>query len=606
MKQIVFSQDPYGMNWLRPDYQYADIICPDGLSATVENSCSNDIINTTVKLTNTSGKPYLTHTGAIGIGLPFNDTYEESTVSLKQRCHTHIYCGGHISYVIGLRMGGEAPHLGLVFVEGHINHYSIIRDFKHESNDRGCFYLNPGPMTFDIGETKTISWVIFPHKGMEDFFNKAGQYRDFVQVKADSYVLFPGETCKISITPSFNAKEVKVDQKVVPLINGKYEYEFKTESLGEKTFEIDVDHIHTYCSVFVQESLNDLAKKRIGFIVNNQQYNGSIKQLQGAYLVYDNEDKTQIYSKINDHNACRERIGMSILIARYLQENPNNQKFVHSLEANKAFVLREVVHKENGRVCNDIGHDDTSKRLYNYPWYALFFIELYHLNHQLCDLQLSAKIIKMYYKEGGVNFYPIELPVNTLINDLVDAGLHCEAKELTQWFIKHGNQIRENGLNYPKHEVNYEQSIVAPAADILLKVYNLTKDQKYLDAAKEQVAVLSLFNGMQPDYHLNEVAIRHWDGFWFGKRRLYGDTFPHYWSALTGNVFLAYGKATNDPVYIKRGQNSLKGVLSLFSPNGKAACSYMYPLKVNEQKGKYYDEYANDQDWGLYFNLRNQ
>ena len=95
---------------------------------------------------------------------------------------------------------------------------------------------------------------------------------------------------------------------------------------------------------------------------------------------------------------------------------------------------------------------------------------------------------------------------------------------------------------YPASKVNYEQSIVAPAADILLSVYALTKEERYLTAAERQIQILELFNGMQPDYHLYEVAIRHWDGYWFGKRRYLGDTFPHYWSALTGNVFELYGR----------------------------------------------------------------
>ena len=93
---------------------------------------------------------------------------------------------------------------------------------------------------------------------------------------------------------------------------------------------------------------------------------------------------------------------------------------------------------------------------------------------------------------------------------------------------------KRQALDYPAHEVNYEQSIVAPATNILLQTYIVTNETKYLDAAKIQLDVLELFNGLQPDYHLYETAIRHWDGYWFGKRRLYGDTFPHYWSALTG------------------------------------------------------------------------
>ena len=46
----------------------------------------------------------------------------------------------------------------------------------------------------------------------------------------------------------------------------------------------------------------------------------------------------------------------------------------------------------------------------------------------------------------------------------------------------------------------------------------LTGDRKHLDEGARKVKILELFNGMQPDYHLDKVAIRHWDGCWFGKR----------------------------------------------------------------------------------------
>lgn len=43
-------------------------------------------------------------------------------------------------------------------------------------------------------------------------------------------------------------------------------------------------------------------------------------------------------------------------------------------------------------------------------------------------------------------------------------------------------KIVERGVNYPKHEVNYEQTIVTPAASFILDAYLLTKDKRYLAA----------------------------------------------------------------------------------------------------------------------------
>jgi hypothetical protein len=90
------------------------------------------------------------------------------------------------------------------------------------------------------------------------------------------------------------------------------------------------------------------------------------------------------------------------------------------------------------------------------------------------------------------------------------------------------------GAAIPAHEVNYEQSIIGPATLIPLEAYLLTRDAKYLRGAEAFLPLLDAFNGRQPDHHLHDIAIRHWDGFWFGRLKLWGDTFPHYWSALTG------------------------------------------------------------------------
>lgn len=182
--------------------------------------------------------------------------------------------------------------------------------------------------------------------------------------------------------------------------------------------------------------------------------------------------------------------------------------------------------------------------------------------------------------------------------------MEAEREALLIKYREHGDRLCDRGTHYPASEVNYEQSIVAPAAQILLSVYLLTKEEKYLAAAQRQVAVLELFQGMQPDYHLYEVAIRHWDGYWFGKKRYFGDTFPHYWSALSGNVFELYGQITGKKEYLERAEAARRAVLPMFFEDGRASCAYLYPLSINGQEGEFYDPYANDQDWGLYFYLR--
>lgn len=56
-----------------------------------------------------------------------------------KKSHAHIWCGGEVSYVMGLRMVVEAPHLGLILTKGSLKSYSVERDLSLISNDRGDF-----------------------------------------------------------------------------------------------------------------------------------------------------------------------------------------------------------------------------------------------------------------------------------------------------------------------------------------------------------------------------------------------------------------------------------------------------------------------------------
>jgi len=74
---------------------------------------------------------------------------------------------------MALRMGGEAPHLGLVLTEGSLCGYSVERNQIEErcgSNDRGDFILHPSPVNMLApGESFSVAWTLFWHDGVEDF-----------------------------------------------------------------------------------------------------------------------------------------------------------------------------------------------------------------------------------------------------------------------------------------------------------------------------------------------------------------------------------------------------------------------------------------------------
>ena len=217
---------------------------------------------------------------------------------------------------------------------------------------------------------------------------------------------------------------------------------------------------------------------------------------------------------------------MGVLMARYLQ-TAWDPDLARSLERYERYVYRELYDEVTGTVYNDITRNLDWHRKYNYPWVAVFQLELHALKGDEKYLRDALRTMLRYYREGGAQFYAIGIPACELFQKLESAGLHRQAAEFRERFLEHAEYILRRGSLFPGHEVNFEQSIVAPGASCLIQAYRLTGENRFLREAEKQLELLYLFNGRQPDYHQFENAIRHWDGYWFGKRRLFGDTYPH-------------------------------------------------------------------------------
>ena len=583
-KELIAVMDKYQMNWIEGATEWGTVKTQPHISVQVCCTEEKDIITERYRFTNTSDKPFFLSLTDIGIYTPFNDDYCGSDICIKMRCHTHIYCGGEMSYVMALRMGGEGPHLGMILTKGSLAGYSVERDVSRISNDRGDFIMHPTPQVLNPREAFEIEWKLFWHNGKEDFYRKLSQIHSrYVDVQADKYVIFEGEDIKICVDG-----EEKLHQEFVE--QGVHTFSFKKNGANAK------------CVVNVLPPFKELLKKRVRYIAEKQQLHKKNCPLDGAYLIYDTKEEHIYYRAENDYNGGRERVGMGVLMAAYLQRF-YDETLMDSLKQYLVYVERELYDDENSLVTNDYGYDNHYQRLYNYPWMSLLFIEVYKLINDRNYLYKAYKVMKSFYEQGGAHFYAIAIPLEKLMKNLLAENMHLEYKELFHHFRMHCETLIKNDILYPAHEVNYEQSIVAPAANLLLEMYLLTGKEKYKEAGKRQLDILELFNARQPHYLQYEVAIRHWDGYWFGKKRQYGDTYPHYWSALTGNAYRLWHRISNDDKYHKMSEDSLRGVLSLFFPDGGASCAYIFPVTINGEVGQRFDDYANDQDWGMYFYL---
>lgn len=609
------KDDQAGMNWIEGSRLWGEVICPDGIQAEVSREFTEaGNLKETYRFQNVSEFPVFLQKTDTGICTTFNDSYEEAEKCLAYKCHTHLFCGNHAAYVMALRMSGEGANLGLKLLQGNIGSYSIERDLNQRSDDRGDFILHPVIGCIEPGEEAVVQWELFWFDTRERFYSELLEVPHFPVVFLERSTYFTGETMcfKAAVKGEADPGAIKIMQgaREIPFAIKKEKEvlwisaEYPAEQEGEYRFRINMYGKETFALLYCAAGLEDMVDRRCKFLAEKQQFHGSSTSLDGAYLIYDREEDCRYYDHTaDDHNGGRERLAMGALMALWRQRRRDGD-LENSLKDYVTYVYRELYRRGEGIVYNDISYNLDWHRMYNYPWMAVFQLELFRLWKKQEYLEDAYQVMKRYYEQRGTEFYAIGIPVYELREELLKAGLSGEAEVMAHYAKVHADHICNNGVYYPASEVSYEQSIVAPAVSCLLQGYQITGKEEYLREAERQLRILSLFNGRQPDYHLFENAIRHWDGYWFGKNRMYGDTFPHYWSALTGVEYARYGAVTGNHCMDAQASASLRGCLNLFFADGCASCAMVFPERVNGRKGNYYDPWANDQDWALYYALK--
>ena len=545
----------------------------------------------------------------IGIYTPLNDNYPDAKTCMTSRCNVHIWPGGKAAYVNAMRMNGVGPHLGLMVTEGEICDYDVWErgQKKGMSNFRGVFALCPPDMTLKPGQHYRLQWRLFAHNGSD--FDEQLLKRGGTVVRSDKYVYAVGETARVDFVTSKGTKTV-------------------TKKITGGDNRVECKGTHALLLGISDE--RELIDKRIRFILDHQQMNDPQDPRYGAFMVYDNEGDSILtdYSR-SDLDEGRERIGMGILLAAYglnNKEEIKNDKLSGALERYAKFI-REKVQRPDYTTGSSVVRP-SKNRGYNYAWVADFYFRMSLLeavksrkavDSSLFTLHSSLQrqyaldgigTLRSLYRQFGYGFYCIDYPVTTGLKALEQAGMDFERQQLLQDFRATADIFVKNGLDFPKFEVNYEQSIIAPAVQFLCEMCLATGEVRYLNGAKKLMPALEALHGHQPSYHMNEIAIRHWDGYWFGKRQTYGDVYPHYWSAITAAAYYYYAKATGERPqvaeqssemqdYLRRARQIVQGNLSLFFEDGRAACAFVYPRRVNGEPAHYADAYANDQDWAL-------
>jgi len=566
----------------------------------------------------------------IGIYSTFYDVYPvvEGDV-LSHRAHMHIWAGGGVSYIKGVRMSGKAPHLAMITTMGDVEEYQV--EEKSTSNSRGAVVLAGKQIQISSGQSYTVKRLLFAYSDETDFHRKVAAYSGYPYLKMGLMAVPVGETVQITVEQAGGLEK---------LVVGEHTY---TPDEGE-TIAIPLDKPGlTEGMVFFKgkqavirwyglPAIDQLLAARAAFIVAHQQVNDEQDLRDGAFLPYDweydrlmkVEDIEGRYASIPDRNDARERIGMGAYLASYYrlhnageadEAKPMQvQKGMQALARYSQFVQTKLI-AEDGGVWDSCYQEESARyyhnlqakkpdmmfRGFNYFFMGNFLLSMYRFTHDNQQLALLIRVLDYYFKRFAPSDLSFGLNPQEMDKTLKEAGMNKEADWLRQQFREKAAAFIHMGDQYEPSEVNYEQSTIAGVLMFLLDMYRLEGDSAILAGARKHMELLEGFDGCQPDYRLHGVGLRHWDGFWFGREELWGDTMPHHWSTLSAYAYYRYYQITGDPLYELKARQSLHANLSLFHEDGSADYTYIYPYRVNGKAAHRPDPLSNDQDWALYY-----
>jgi hypothetical protein len=316
-----------------------------------------------------------------------------------------------------------------------------------------------------------------------------------------------------------------------------------------------------------------------------------------------------------DWSDAAERTAMPVLLAeagaRGLVDPAVMPDVDAALDEFAAFVAEHLV-VDDGWVRRGSTDVSSPPRLYNTPW-AVDFLILQHRRTGVIDhLDLAASLLEASVRHGARQHLSIGYPqmviaLDAAVRELPDStvsDLLRRGDRLLQELHDQALDLAARGGDLPAHEVSYEQSIVAPLVSLLSLAHARWPDERLLRATDRALGWLLAFGGPQRHVRLRHIAIRHWDGYWFGIRRQWGDTFPHYWSALTAVALLDLPAELRSPELDAMAEAILRANLASYDADGHASCAFLYPSCVDGIAAHGPDPLDNDQDWALVYALR--
>lgn len=523
----------------------------------------------TYELRNPSDAPV--ELGSVAISTPYRDVYTSSRESLTGAVHAHVWTGGADAWVWAVPMDGSGPGLGLQLKEGELWAYSVeSREPGTSSNVRGHIYLHVTDHARSPHAMGGQPAITLPPGSSYRWTWQLAWYDDLPAFHADRAPLIEAERLAAEVGETLEFTGAAAVTSVIPGIR------YAESPDGRSRI-----------AVLFHEPLRVIAERRTRFVLDHQRRPELADSRRYAFVPFDNDSGLTVLSSAwRDWSDARERVGMALLLQEVRDRGWGDRAELDDALAGYERFVREHLLDADGTIQDDSIHQN-AVRLYNFPWFARFLLGQ-------GDRVGATRILDRYYELGGDHFLAFDL--GPLLSEL---GMHEHLVRHAKAFVAYGDEL-------PPHEVNYEQSMVAPLLELLVAAYRTGQ----IEGAEltRRLPRLTAFAADQPDVRLRHVPIRHWDGYWFGRLRLWGDVFPHYWSALSAVVYGAWPRELVTPEqadWLDHAEEAiLKANLVSFFADGSATCAFVYPSCVNGQPAHVADPLANDQDWALVYALR--
>lgn len=559
-----------------------------GASLVVERE-AGEVLRETYRLRNTG--PDALRIGAMGVVVPIHDVYDRAETALATAVHAHVWTGGATAWLLAQPMSGDGPVLRLQLVEGVLSAYSIeSRNAITSSNVRGHVVLQPtdaarnpaafgGQPTLEVpagGET-VLTWTVAIDPGIAE--------------------------AEAAVRPPWTVEPLAAEVGSPILLDGA-----PVPGLPEHPGVHDVVVAGTRTAVLRHPPIRQLVDARVRAILDRHRSTERGGLDAAAFVPWDAASGlTRPSSGWPDWSDGAERVGMAALLQeaglRGWTDAAADDALCDWLRFARARLLDEDASTRSGSAALRPGI-----RLYDAPWLAHLFAERSARDVAPDDLELAARILERAEALGAGAHLSIGRPEALLrVADLLAAaGQGARGDALVAAVHASADRFAALGRALPAHEVNYEQSMVGPLVTLLARSHERRPDAAVHAALAERLRWLRAFGGPQPHVRLHRIGIRHWDGYWFGALRRWGDTFPHYWSVLTAVALEHLPDDLRTPELEREAESIWRANLADFGADGSASCAFVLPSTVDGVPAHSADPLANDQDWALALLLRSR